>query len=149
MARNYTVHTKILRPVAAVFDAIVSREKLCNYFTDEASSDLVEGAEVKWRWKHYHATLPIVVSKIVPNELIELTLSSKAWEKTAEEDYDVKVVFEFEALDDGNTMLAISEEGWRTDTEGLKGSHDNCGGWTHMAMCLKGWIEHDIDMRWD
>ncbi len=33
MARNYTVHTRILAPVADVFDAIVSRDKLCNYFT--------------------------------------------------------------------------------------------------------------------
>ena len=64
------------------------------------------------------------------------------------ESYPVKVIFEFEALDDGNTMLSISEEGWKTDADGLKGSHDNCGGWTHMAMCLKAWIEHGIDLRY-
>ena len=149
MARNYTVHTKIHAPAADVFAAIVSREKLCHYFTDEASSDLVEGAEVKWRWKHYHATLPVVVSKVIPNELIELTINSRAWEKTIDEEYDVKVIFEFESLEDGATMLAISEEGWKTNKDGLKGSHENCGGWTHMAMCLKGWIEHGIDMRWE
>ena len=98
MARNYTVQTKIFAPAADVFDAIVSREKLCHYFTDEASSDLVVGAEVKWRWKHYHATLPVVVNKVVPNELIELTINSRAWEKTAEEEYDVRVIFELESL---------------------------------------------------
>ena len=149
MARNYTVQTKIFASAADVFDAIVSREKLCHYFTDEASSDLVEGAEVKWRWKHYHATLPVVVNKVDPNELIELTLNSREWEKTSEEEYDVKVIFELETLEDGATMLSISEDGWKTDKDGLKGSHENCGGWTHMAMCLKGWIEHDIDMRWE
>ena len=147
MAHSFTVQTKILRPVADVFDAIVSREKLCHYFTDEASGDLEEGAEIKWRWDHYHATLPVIVTRIVKNELIELTLNSKQWEKTTKDDYDVKVIFEFEALDDGTTMLSISEDGWKTDKEGLKGSHDNCGGWTHMAMCLKAWIEHGIDLR--
>ncbi len=147
MARNYTVQTKILRPVADVFDAIVSRDKLCNYFTDGASGDLEEGAEVRWRWDHYHATLPVVVDRIVPNELIELTLNSEQWQKTTEEAYDVKVIFEFEPLEDGSTMLSISEDGWKTNAEGLRGSHDNCGGWTHMAMCLKGWIEHGIDLR--
>jgi len=50
-------------------------------------------------------------------------------------------------LEDGATMLSISEEGWKTDAEGLKGSHDNCGGWTHMVMCLKAYIEHGIDLR--
>jgi len=147
MARNYTVQTKILCPVEEVFDAIVAREKLCNYFTSQASSDLQEGSEVRWRWAHYEIELPVVVDRIVANELIELTLDSAVWKKTVGESYPVKVIFEFEALDDGNTMLSISEEGWKTDADGLKGSHDNCGGWTHTAMCLKAWIEHDIDLR--
>jgi len=147
MARNYTVQTKILRPVADVFDAIVSSDRLCNYFTNQASGDLVEGAEIRWRWDHYDVELPVVVDKIISNELIELTLDSEVWKKTLTESYPVKVIFEFEALEDGNTMLSISEAGWKIDADGLKGSHDNCGGWTHMAMCLKGWIEHGIDLR--
>ena len=147
MARNYTVQTRILRPVTEVFDAIVSRDKLCQYFTDTASSDMEEGAQIDWRWSHYEATLPVVVDKIVPNRLIRLTLDTSAWEKTITEGYEVAVIFEFEELDDGNTMLSISEEGWKTDADGLKGSHDNCGGWSHMATCLKAWIEHGIDLR--
>ena len=147
MPRSYTVQTKILRPVADVFYAVVSADRLCRYFTSEASGDLEEGRTVGWRWHHYHATLPVTVRRIVPNERIELTLDAKTWEKTKEETYDVKVVLEFEALDDGHTMLSISEEGWKTDADGLKGSHDNCSGWTHMAMCLKAWAEHGIDLR--
>ncbi len=147
MARNYTVQTRILRPVAEVFDAVISSDKLCNYFTNQASGDLEEGAEIRWRWAHYEIELPVTVNRIVTNELIELTLDSEVWKKTVSESYPVKVIFEFEALDDGNTMLSISEEGWKTDADGLKGSHENCGGWTSMAACLKAWIEHDIDLR--
>ena len=146
MARNYTVSTKIKRPVADVFQAIVSSDKLNCYFTNGSSSDLVEGATVDWRWDHY-GELPIVVSKVVENQLIELILDSGVWKKTTEESYDVRVIFEFEALEDEGTLLSISEEGWKSDQEGLKGSHDNCGGWTRMAMCLKAWIEHGIDLR--
>lgn len=146
MARNYTVQTKILRPVADVFDAVVSSDKLCNYFTNRASGDLEEGREIRWHWNHY-GELPVMVKKVVPNDRIELTLDSKTWEKTKKESYEVRVILEFESLDDGATMLSISEEGWKTDAEGLKGSHDNCGGWTHMSMCLKAWIEHGIDLR--
>ncbi len=79
--------------------------------------------------------------------MIQLKLDSKAWKKTPDEPYPVKVIFEFESLDDDTTMLSISEEGWKTDADGLKASHDNCGGWSHMATCLKAWIEHDIDLR--
>ena len=146
MARNYTVRTKIQRPVAEVFDAVVSSDTLCAYFADSASGDLKEGQEIIWHWNEY-GDFPVVVDKVVANKLIELTLDSKKWQKTRNEAYDVRVILEFEALDDGNTMLSISESGWKTDAAGLKGSHENCGGWTHMAMCLKGWIEHGIDLR--
>jgi len=147
MTRSYTVQTRIRRPVADVFDAIVSADRLCQYFTSETSGDLEEGREVGWRWRHYEHTLPIRVDRIVEGELIELTLDSSQWKKTVAESYPVKVILELEELEDGSTMLKISEEGWKTDADGLKGSHDNCSGWTHMAMCLKAWIEHGIDLR--
>ena len=145
VSRNYTVQTKIKRPVAEVFDAIVSREKMKNYFVDGASSDLIEGRQITWRWDHYGEN-PVTVRKVVENELIELAIDSKEWDKTRDEAYEVLVIFEFAALEDG-TMLSISEAGWKTDADGLKGSHDNCGGWTHMAMCLKAYLEHGIDLR--
>jgi len=145
MSRNYRVQTKIKRPLADVFDAVVSSEKMKNYFIDGASSDLVEGKTVTWRWDHYGEN-PVVVRKVVTNELIELAIDSKEWDKTEDDAYEVLVIFEFEELDDG-TMLSISEQGWKTDADGLKGSHDNCEGWTHMTMCLKAYLEHDIDLR--
>lgn len=147
MSRNYTIHTRIEKPIDDVFDAIVSGDKLAMYFTSATSGDLVEGQTVHWRWADYHAELPVDVESVTPGARIELTLSSRTWEKTQGEDYPVSVVFELEALDDGGTLLAISESGWKTDADGLKGSHDNCSGWTHMAMCLKAWIEHGIDLR--
>ncbi len=147
MAKNYTVQTKILKPVNEVFNAITQRDILCKYFTDRTSGDLEEGHEIRWHWQHYEPELPVTVDKVVPHQLIELTINSAEWKKTINESYSVKVIFELEQLEDGNTMLTISEEGWRTDSEGLKASHDNCGGWTHMAMCLKGWLEHGIDLR--
>ena len=145
MSRNYTVQTRIKQPVADVFDAIVSSERMMKYFVNGASSDLIEGETVTWYWDHYGEN-PITVRKVVENELIELALDSREWDKTKDETYEVLVIFELEELDDG-TMLTISEQGWKTDADGLKGSHDNCGGWTHMAMCLKGYIEHGIDLR--
>lgn len=145
MGRNYTVRTKILRPVAEVFDAIVKSDRMKKYFLDGASSDLIEGETVTWRWDHYGEN-PVVVRKVVENELIELAFDSREWDKTKDEGYEVLVIFEFEELEDG-TMLSISEQGWKTDADGLKGSHDNCGGWTHMAMCLKAYLEHGIDLR--
>ena len=145
MSRNYTVQTKIERPVADVFNAVVSSAKMQHYFVNAASGDLVEGKTVVWRWDHYGEN-PVVVKNIIANKRIELALDSKEWDKTKDEAYEVLVIFEFEEIE-GGTMLSISEQGWKTDADGLKGSHDNCSGWTHMAMCLKAHIEHGIDLR--
>jgi uncharacterized protein YndB with AHSA1/START domain len=145
MARNYTVHTRIRRPLEDVFNAIVSSETLCRYFSHKSSGDLVEGDRIIWNWDEW-GDHPVVVTKVVANELIKLRLDAKDWHKD-DKPYDVDVIFEFETLENGDTMLSISEEGWRTDQAGLKASHENCGGWTHMAMCLKGYIEHGIDLR--
>ncbi len=145
MARNYTVQTRIARPVEDVFDAVVSSERLCRYFTNESSGDLIEGDRINWHWDEWGDN-PVVVTKVVPNQLITLRIDATEWKK-GDEPYDVAVIFEFEALENGDTMLSISEEGWKTDEAGLKASHENCGGWTHMAMCLKGYIEHGIDLR--
>jgi len=145
MSGNYRIQTKIKRPVADVFDAVVSSERMKKYFVNGASSDLVEGATVTWRWDHYGEN-PVVVRKVVANELIELAIDSKEWDKTKDDAYEVLVIFEFEELEDG-TMLRITEQGWKTDADGLKASHENCEGWTHMAMCLKAYIEHGIDLR--
>jgi uncharacterized protein YndB with AHSA1/START domain len=78
MDRNYTVQTKILRPVADVFDAVVRSEILCHYFTDKTTGDLVEGTEVGWTWNHYEFTLPANVDQVIDNERIELTIDSAA-----------------------------------------------------------------------
>ena len=146
-ARNYTVQTKIERPVSDVFDAIVNENKICNYFVDKTSGPLTEGDRVVWSWEKW-GDFPVVVRKITENRLIHLEANPKEWKKTDDDSCDdVSVFLEFESLDDGSTMLIISEQGWKTDESGLKGSHDNCSGWTHMAMCLKAWIEHGIDMR--
>ena len=146
MGRNYTVSTQIAKPVQEVFNAVISRDVLNKYFVDKSSGDLCVGDRIVWHWDQF-GEYPVVVKKIVDNERIELALNSKEWDKTTKDAYEVLVIFEFEALDEGATRMSISEQGWRTDAEGLKGSHDNCSGWTHMAMCLKAWLEHDIDLR--
>ena len=50
MYRNYTIQRKIFKPVAEVFEAIISSDKLKCYFVDSTSSDLVEGERVVWQW---------------------------------------------------------------------------------------------------
>lgn len=144
--RNYTVQTRIQRPVAVVFGAIVNEETICRYFADRTSGPLLEGQRIVWTWNHC-GDCPVLVKRIIENELVHLELDSGEWRKTVGSPYKVDVFLELEPLEDGSTMLSISERGWSTDESGLKASHENCSGWTHAAMCLKAFVEHGIDMR--
>ena len=147
--RNYTVRTRINRAVEDVFKAIVDREIITKYFVDATSHSIVEGQEgqkVAWTWDEW-GTNEVTIKKVVDNELIEIGLDSRNWEKTVDEAYEVVVHIEFEALDERTTMVSISESGWRKDAEGYRGSHDNCGGWQDMLNCLKAYLEYGVDLR--
>ena len=144
--RNYTVRTKIKRPPAEVFAAIVESEQLCRYFTDNSRGRLTEGDRVIWHWSQW-GDFPVTVKQLTEPTRIHLQLDSRDWKKTEAEAYRVDVFFELEALEDGATLLCISERGWRDDRPGRQASHENCSGWTHMAMCLKAYLEHQLDLR--
>ena len=53
----------------------------------------------------------------------------------------------FEPLDDGRTLVSISEEGWRETPGGLKASYGNCQGWMQMLCAMKAYLEHGINLR--
>ena len=146
MERSFTVQTTIARSAEDVFEAIVDPERMLHSFVDRTSAGLKPGAKVIWHWKEW-GDYPVEVDEIVPHSRIALRINSKAWRKSESDDYDVRVDFEIEELEPGRTMLKISETGWMDNAEGIKASYENCGGWQHMADCMKAWLEHGINLR--
>ncbi len=134
-----SVRQRINRPVAEVYDAVVDPAKLSSYFVTAASGPLVEGATVQWTWGN-------ISSVTIVNELVENRLVVCRWE-AHQVDYHTTCRFEFSTNDDGSTTLAITEQGWQSDQAGIDSALDHAGGWQHMALCLKAWIEHGIDLR--
>jgi uncharacterized protein YndB with AHSA1/START domain len=103
MAFRFEVYGKIARPVAEVFNAVTDPKELSSYFTTGgASGQLREGATVTWNFADFPGAFPVKVTRVVPNERIELT-----WE-AAEKGYDTEVVMTFEAVS------AVSRSGWST-----------------------------------
>lgn len=138
MEFKFQVQTKILKPVEEVFDAVVNPEKLSGYFTKSATP-MKEGETALWRFYEVPEEYPVQIRRIVPNELIVLEWNSHG--------SITHVEMRFEPLDHHSTMLKISESGWPQTETGLKGSYDNCQGWTHMSLCLKGFVEYGINLR--
>ncbi|HET8622586.1 MAG TPA: SRPBCC domain-containing protein [Gemmatimonadales bacterium] len=142
MELRFQVHGKIKKPVAEVFDAVVNPKKLSGYFTTGgASGPLVAGSTVTWDFADFPGAFPVHVRELVPNRLIVLD-----W-KANDGDYDTVVRMEFESIDQGSTLVRISESGWKESQAGLDSSYGNCSGWMHMLCCLKVYVEQGTNLR--
>jgi uncharacterized protein YndB with AHSA1/START domain len=141
MDPKFEVQLKIRKPVAEVFEAVVNPGKLSGYFTRTSSGPLVEGATVMWKFLEVEEETPVKVRQVVQNERL-------VFEWPAQEGgYDTRVEMLFRPLEPGATMVQIRESGWRPTPKGIESSYGNCGGWMHMACCLKGYLEYGINLR--
>ncbi len=142
MELKFEVYGKIAKPVAEVFDAVYNPKKLSAYFTTGgASGPLDEGQTVTWDFADFPGAFPVFVRAVEPERLIVLEWDS------GEPDGTTQVRIEFDPLDDGSTMVRISEGTWSATPDGLKRSYDNCSGWMQMIACMKTYIEHGINLR--
>lgn len=143
MKPEFRVSARISKPVSEVFDAVVDPKKLSAYFVTTgggASAPLVEGTTVVW-W----GDIPVEVETVARNEKIVL-----CWDGAAikgQPAYRTRVEMKFDGLDDGGTMVTISEGGWQESQAGLRKSYLNCEGWTQMMCSLKAWLEYGINLR--
>ncbi|SIS94236.1 SRPBCC family protein [Paracoccus saliphilus] len=143
MEPKFTVSGRIAKPVGDVFDAVVSPDRLSQFFTTGgAKGVLAAGAEVTWDFHDFPGAFPVRVQEVVPNEKIILE-----WEAHGVPDTWTTVAMTFQALDDGRTLVRISEYGWPDTDAGLKSCLGNCEGWTGMLCAMKAWLEHGIRLR--
>jgi uncharacterized protein YndB with AHSA1/START domain len=142
MDPQFQTQLKIRKPVAEVFEAVVNPAKLSGYFVSSSSGPLAEGKTVQWTFKEVGDTaFDVVVREVVENERIVFDWPANTG------DYETRVEMVFKPLDGGDTLVQISESGWRPDAAGIKDSYGNAGGWMHMMCCLKAMLEYGINLR--
>lgn len=140
MEPKFQVQLKIRKPVAQVFEAVVNPAKLSGYFVKTSSGPLVAGTTVKWSFAEAPGEFDVIAREVLPNERI-------VFEWPTDDGYNTRVEMNFVPLDASNTMVKISESGWKPDEKGIKASYGNAGGWMHMMLCLKGYLEFGINLR--
>ncbi len=145
MELKFQVQTKIQKPVEDVFDAVHNPDKLSGYFTNGgASAPLNEGTTVEWAFADNPGDeilkFPVQVTKVVPNELIVL-----GWEGA--KGLQTRVEMQFEKAGQNDTIVRISETGWRETQADLDSSYLNCFGWGHVLCSLKAYVEYGINLR--
>jgi uncharacterized protein YndB with AHSA1/START domain len=147
MELKFTIAGRIARPVSDVFEAVVNPQQLSGYFTTGGAKGRIEtGAEVTWDFHDFPSAFPVHVVEVEQDRRIVLRWAA-APDEDAGGNYDTTVTMTFEELDDGRTLVTISEEGWRPTATGLKSSYNNCEGWTEMLCAMKAYLEHGINLR--
>lgn len=150
MDLKFKVSGRIAKPVAEVFEAVVDPKQLSEYFTTGGAKGRLEpGATVTWDFHDFPGAFPVKVVEVVPNERIVLNWGAGEDSPESETlpEHDTKVTIEFEALEDGRTLVSISEEGWRETPRGLANSYRNCEGWTGMLAAMRVWVEQGGHFR--
>jgi len=143
MELKFTVAARIARPVEEVFEAVVAPDRLSKYFTTGGARGRLEtGAEVTWDFHDFPGAFPVLVQEVVTNRKIVLQ-----WETDKKTATWTTVTMEFSPLEDGRTLVRISEFGWPETDAGLTSCLGNCEGWTAMLCAMKAWLEHGINLR--
>ena len=145
MDLKFKVAARIARPVGEVFEAVADPKQLSAYFTTGGAKGRLEtGATVTWDFHDFPGAFPVEVVEVVKDRRIVLRWNANEGDGAK---YKTTVTMTFEPLEDGRTLVEITEEGWRETDGGLKASYGNCMGWSQMLCAMKVWIEHGINLR--
>ena len=140
MSFTAKAHIRVGKPVEEVFDAVVNPEKMCKYFTTTASAPMTEGAVVTWSWADAGAEGTVKVCEVELNSRVVFQWPATGPNRTVE--------ITFQSLPDGGTRIAAVESGdWSFDLKSVEEACGQTGGWMHMFLCLKAYLEHGINLR--
>ena len=132
------VHTKIGRPIAEVFDAVVNPEKAKAYFASGGvSAPMVEGGNVIWKFKGISFQQNMKVRNLVENRRIQLDWFTEEGKMTY-------VTITFDKINENRTMVTILHTGYEENLKGLEDSYSHCEGWTVMLVSMKGYLEQGV-----
>ena len=130
---------RIARPPTEVFEAIVDPEKMSRYFISSGSGRLETGKSVEWTWADVGARMTIKSGEVVSPQRI-----SFRWPATGAE---TSVEIRLEPSAENATLVKVVERGWNPDAAGIASYAQQIGGWVHMLLCLKAFLEHGINLR--
>lgn len=130
---------QIQKPIHEVFEAIVNKDKMYNYFISESTGNMDEGKELVWKFPEFDMEFQIRVGKIIKDNYI-----SYYWQM---DNTELLVEMNLTAKDDNSTLVSISEKSRTNDIAGLKWLSGNSFGWSNFLACLKAYLEYGINLR--
>ena len=136
---NLTVKDTIYKPLEAVFNAIVSSEKLCYYFTSYASEDIREGKLIIWRWADYDVSAEVAITTVEKDEQI-----SFEWVVSGKKS---SVAIRLNKEEDHKTSIEITEHKFGSSEKEIERMMGQTQGWTDFICSLKAYLYTGINLR--
>ncbi len=130
---------QIQKPVGDVYEAIVEPEKMANYFISEGSGRLETGNEVIWKFPEFDMDVPIRVDKTETDKYV-----SYYWDVN---DKAHLVEIQLMPVENGGTLVTVSEKEESNTEEGIQWLMGNTEGWANFLACLKAYLEYGINLR--
>lgn len=128
---------KITKPADEIFEAFVDPEKIGGFWFSSSSERWEEGRIVTLKYDEYNAQVDIKIKKIDVNKRIVY-----AW------GVDHTVTITLLESDQNSTIVEVNEDGFEEDHDNfINELIDNKEGWVYMLTCLKGYMEHGVDLR--
>ena len=131
---------QVLKPVSEVYEAIVNPVQMSNYFINDSTGRMEEGANLIWHFPEIKdIDVPVEVRKMVKDKYV-----SYRWDIG-----DIKTLIEMnlEPYEGNATVITITEKGMENNEAGIKWLKGNTEGWANFLACLKAWLEYGIHLR--
>jgi uncharacterized protein YndB with AHSA1/START domain len=129
----------VLKPVDEVFDAIVDPAALSGFFISRGSGPLQEGQTVTWAFDDVGGSVDVTVTKVRRPEQL-----SFEWPVTGR---PTQVEMTFQAVAPDKTIVEIAEADFPLTEEGVDLALEQTAGWTDFLCCMKGYLQHGVNLR--
>lgn len=130
---------QISKPADEVFEAIADPVLMSGYFILKGSGRLEEGKTVMWQFPEWEMEFPVRAGKIEKDRYI-----SFYWENDG---YELLVEFTLNLVENGSTVVTVTEKGMKNNEAGIKWLAGNSAGWANFLACLKAYLEYGINLR--
>jgi uncharacterized protein YndB with AHSA1/START domain len=131
------VETRIARPPAEVFDAIVDPARMDRYFFT-STGRIAPGAKLEWEMVGVGPRHAVQVMHVEPGKRIVFVWSASG--------VPTKVTLAL-ADDDGDTHLECLEAPFALTRPDVARALQQTRGWSYFCACLRAYLEHGIDLR--
>ncbi len=133
------VALQIQKPAPDVFEAIVSPEKMSNYFISESTGRMEAGKQLTWKFPEFDMQVPVRVGSVEQDKFI-----SYYWDGGGKE---LLVEMTLTPAENYSTIVTVTEKSMDNNEAGINWLKGNTEGWANFLACLKAYVEYGINLR--